>query len=82
MPITSSDGDQVYCNLVDDAPRSKKGRQDSRRTGRLLSSPIDVLMDEADQDAYLKAVAASTVRQESPNQVAPLHTALSLSSSV
>ena len=69
IAITSSEGDQVYCSLVDELPRLRKSKKAPRPLGQLLSAPIDVLIDEVDQDAYVRAVAASTARPGSAQEV-------------
>ena len=68
MPITSSTGDLVYCNMTDNAPKIiKKSRQKPRGSANgLLGIPIALLMDDVEHDSIVKALAESTSRPLAP----------------
>lgn len=60
MPVTSTEGDQVYCTLIEETRRTSKANRHAYRSRKLLSAEINILMDQIDQEAYLRAVAESS----------------------
>ena len=58
IPVTNSEGERVYCHLEDEQPAQDAGI--GRKREALLSEPITALLEDVENEAYQRAVAAST----------------------
>ena len=62
IPVTSADGERVYCQLLDDEIDQEVSRQARSNKVQLLSRPISALLEEVEYDATA-AVLRETARE-------------------
>ena len=60
MPVTSGDGDRVYCQLLDEEIDPELSKKSKTQRVQMLSRPISTLIAEVENDATAAAIRESS----------------------